>query len=187
MPPEKPAVLESQIVAKSRLFTVERLELRFSNGVKRSYERLVGHGQSPGAVMVVALADSEHALLVEEYCAGSADYQLCLPKGLIEPGEAIIDAANRELQEEAGFAARELEYLTDLGLSPAYMSQRIAVVLARGLYEQRLPGDEPEPMRVDKVNLRQLYEFAYHPQFSDGRALAALYLVRDLLQRRGEL
>jgi len=187
MPPENPEILSRQIVAKSRLFTVERLELRFSNGVERSYERLVGRGQTPGAVMVVALADSEHALLVEEYCAGSADYQLSLPKGLIEPNEDFLTAANRELQEEAGFAARKLEYLTDLGLSPAYMSQRIAVVLARDLYKQRLPGDEPEPMRVDKISLHNLYSLVGNPQFTDGRALAALYLVRDLLQQRGEL
>jgi len=187
MPPEKPKVLASQIVAKSRLFTVERLELRFSNGVERSYERLVGRGSVPGAVMVVALIDNEHALLVEEYCAGSADYQLSLPKGLIEPDEDFLTAANRELQEEAGFAARKLEYLTDLGLSPAYMSQRIAVVLARDLFEQSLPGDEPEPMRVDKISLHNLYSLVGNPQFTDGRALAALYLVRDLLQQRGEL
>ncbi|KXU38924.1 ADP compounds hydrolase NudE [Ventosimonas gracilis] len=187
MPPTPPKILSSQIVAKSRLFTVERLELRFSNGVERSYERLVGSGQIPGAVMVVALADREHALLVEEYCAGSADYQLSLPKGLIEPGEDFLAAGNRELQEEAGFAARNLEYLTDLGLSPAYMSQRIAVVLARDLYQQRLPGDEPEPMRLDKISLHNLYSLLSNPQFTDGRALAALYLTRDLLQQRGEL
>jgi len=188
MPPSPPEILSSQIVAKSRLFTVEQLELRFSNGVERTYERLVGRSATPGAVMVVALeADNQHALLVEEYCAGSADYQLSLPKGLIEPDEDFLTAANRELQEEAGFAARTLEYITDLGLSPAYMSQRIAVVLARDLYAQRLPGDEPEPMRVDKVNLHNLFSLVGNPQFTDGRALAALYLVRDLLQQRGEL
>jgi ADP-ribose diphosphatase len=53
------------------------------------------------------------------------------------------------------------------------------------LYEERLEGDEPEPMRVDKVNLRELSSLALNPQFSEGRALAALYLTRDLLTQRG--
>jgi len=61
------------------------------------------------------------------------------------------------------------------------------VVLARDLYPQTLPGDEPEPLRVDKVSLRELSALIQHPQFSEGRALAALYLVRDLLEQRGEL
>jgi ADP-ribose diphosphatase len=67
------------------------------------------------------------------------------------------------------------------------MSQSIAVVLARDLYEKRLPGDEPEPMRVDSVDLYELSELIGRENFTEGRALAALYLVRDLLEQRGEL
>jgi ADP-ribose diphosphatase len=93
--------------------------------------------------------------------------------------------ADRELKEEAGYGAHQLEHLTELSLSPGYMSQKIQVVLATDLYEERLEGDEPEPMRVDKVNLRELSSLIEHPQFSEGRALAALYLVRDLLTQRG--
>ncbi len=95
-------------------------------------------------------------------------------------------AADRELKEEAGYGARKLELLTELSLSPGYMSQKIQVVLARDLYEERLPGDEPEPLGVEKVSLREISSLLQHPQFSEGRALAALYLARDLLGQRGE-
>lgn len=183
---QKPTVLAREIVARSRLFAVEELQLRFSNGVERTYERLVGKGQGYGAVMVIAMLDADHAVLVEEYCAGVDEYQLSLPKGLVEPGEDILEAANRELKEEAGYGARQLEHITELSLSPGYMSQRIQVVLARDLYEESLSGDEPEPMGVDKINLRELSSLAQNAQFSEGRALAALYLVRDLLTQRGE-
>ena len=183
---EKPQVLAREIVASSRLFRVEELQLRFANGVERTYERLVSKGSGYGAVMVVAMLDAEHAVLVEVYCAGTDDYQLSLAKGLIEPGEDVLVAANRELKEEAGFGAERLELIAELSLSPGYMSQKIQVVLARDLYAESLPGDEPEPLRVDKVNLRELSALAQHPQFTEGRALAALYLVRDLLTQRGE-
>ncbi|MEE1925495.1 ADP compounds hydrolase NudE [Pseudomonas sp. 148P] len=182
---QKPTVLSSEIVASSRLFRVEAVQLRFSNGVERTYERLVGRGNGYGAVMIVAMLDSEHAVLVEEYCGGTDEYEMSLPKGLIEPGEDVLAAANRELKEEAGYGARQLEHITELSLSPGYMSQKIQVVLATDLYEEHLPGDEPEPMRVDRVSLRELSALAQHPQFSEGRALAALYLVRDLLTQRG--
>ena len=183
---QKPTVLAREIVASSRLFRVEEVQLRFSNGTERTYERLVGKGSGHGAVMVVAMLDAEHAVLIEEYCGGTDDYQLSLPKGLIEPGEDVLVAANRELKEEAGFGAHELEHITELSLSPGYMSQKIQVVLARNLYEERLPGDEPEPMRVERISLRELSSLVQHEQFSEGRALAALYLVRDLLIQRGE-
>lgn len=183
---QKPDVLARAIVAKSRLFTVEELQLRFANGVERTYERLLSRGLGYGAVMVVAMEDAETVLLIEEYCAGTDGYELSLPKGLIEPGEDALAAANRELKEEAGFGARQLEYLTGLSLSPGYMSQCIQVVLARDLYPERLPGDEPEAIRVERFSLRDISRLAMAENFSEGRALAALYLVRDLLTQRGE-
>ncbi len=183
---EKPTVLSREIVANSRLFRVEQVQLRFSNGAERTYERLVGKGSGYGAVMIVAMADAEHALLVDEYCGGTDDYQVSLPKGLVEPGEDVLVAANRELKEEAGFGAHKLELITQLALSPGYMSQQIHVVLAQQLYEERLPGDEPEPLGLERVNLRELTALAHNPRFSEGRALAALYLARDLLIQRGE-
>ncbi len=184
---QKPTVLASEIVATSRLFRVEQVQLKFSNGAERTYERLVGRGSGYGAVMIVALADDGRAVLVEEYCGGTDRYELSLPKGLVEPGEDILVAANRELREEAGFAAGRLEHLGELSLSPGYMSQKIQVVLARDLYHAPLPGDEPEPLTVEYVDLRQLLGLMDEPRFSEGRALAALYLARDLLAQRGEL
>ncbi|NGE24615.1 ADP compounds hydrolase NudE, partial [Klebsiella pneumoniae] len=131
-----------------------------------TYERLVGRGAGYGAVMIVAMIDEDHALLVEEYCGGTDEYELSLPKGLIEPGEDVLAAADRELKEEAGYGARQLEHITELSLSPGYMSQKIQVVLATDLYEERLEGDEPEPMRVERVNLRELSQLAQNEQFS---------------------
>ena len=165
---QKPTVLAREIVASSRLFRVEEVQLRFSNGVERTYERLVGRGAGYGAVMIVAMIDEDHALLVEEYCGGTDEYELSLPKGLIEPGEDVLAAADRELKEEAGYGARQLEHITELSLSPGYMSQKIQVVLATELYEERLEGDEPEPMRVERVNLRELSQLAQREQFSEG-------------------
>ena len=99
---------------------------------------------------------------------------------------ATLSTSEGELKEEAGFGARRLELLTELSLSPGYMSQKIQVVLARDLYPEQLPGDEPEPMRLEQVSLHELSSLVQHPQFSEGRALAALYLARDLLTQRGE-
>ena len=97
---KKPQILQRHLVAQSRLFRVESLELRFSNGVERTYERLMPGGS--GAVMLVALLDNDTIALIREYGGGIEDYTLTLPKGAIDLGESLREACNRELQEEIG-------------------------------------------------------------------------------------
>ena len=92
---KKPEILNRHMVAESRLFRVESIDLRFSNGVERTYERLVPGGS--GAVMMVALLDDETIALIREYGGGVEDYTLTLPKGVVDLGESMRDACNREL------------------------------------------------------------------------------------------
>lgn len=158
---------------------VEELDLEFSNGERRRYRRLVAQG--PGAVIVVAMPDPEHVLLVREYAAGMQRYELGPVKGAIDPGECAIEAGNRELMEEAGFGAKRLELLRELAQSPSYMTHTAQVVLARDLYEKRLPGDEPELMEVVRWPLAKLGELVTREDVSDGRAIAALFIAREWL------
>ena len=176
---KKPQILERHIVAQSRLFRVESFDLRFSNGVERTYERLVPGGN--GAVMLVALMDDDTIALIREYGGGIEDYTLTLPKGAIDMGESLRDACNRELQEEIGFAAREFIFLKKLSLSPSYMSGGIHVVVARDLYESRLEGDEPEPLELVPWKLKNLSELYCREDFTEGRALAAITLAQAYL------
>ncbi len=159
---------------------VEELDLEFSNGERRRYHRApaIGHG----AVIVLPLRDADTALLIREYAAGTHRYELGLVKGKIDPGETPEEAANRELKEEIGYGARDVRVVRRISLAPTYMGHETVLVLARDLYEERLPGDEPEPLEVVPWRLDALHELALEPDFSEGRSIAALFLVRELLR-----
>ncbi len=161
-------------------YRMERLDLEFGNGERRRYERL--HGRGHGAVIVVPLLDAETVLLVREYAAGVHRYELGLVKGRIDAGEAPLQAANRELQEEAGYAARSLRILRSITLAPGYMSHQTHLVLARDLYPQRLPGDEPEELELVPWKLDALHELVRREDCSEGRSIAALFIAREWLQ-----
>ncbi len=163
---------------------VEELDLEFSNGERRLYRRVIAQG--PGAVIVVAMPDPEHVLLVREYAAGVDRYELGPVKGAIDPGETPEVAANRELMEEAGFGARDVRVLRTLALSPSYMTHHADIVLARDLYPQRLEGDEPEPLEVVSWPIADLGALVLREDMSDGRAMAALYIAREWLAREHE-
>ncbi|EAR61146.1 ADP compounds hydrolase NudE [Neptuniibacter caesariensis] len=179
--PVKPEILKVTNTANSRLFKVEEIELRFSNGVERTYERLANRGR--GAVMIIPVTEDNEVLLIREYAVGLEDYTLTLPKGLIDPGEDEHQAADRELKEEAGFGSHKLDTLKVMTSAPNYMGHKITAVVARELYPCRLQGDEPEEMEVVKWPLEKLDQLLLDEDFTEARAIAALYMTRSFLQK----
>lgn len=161
---------------------IEELDLEFGNGERRRYTRMKQRG--PGAVMIAALPDPDTVLLIREYACGVHRYELGLPKGRIDAGETPLEAANRELKEEAGFGGHRLTLLRPMTLSPAYMGHQTHLVLAEDLYPERLPGDEPEEPEVIPWKLDALHELMLREDCSEGRALAALFIVREYLRLR---
>lgn len=176
--PRKPKVLNRRIVAQSRLFRVEEVDLEFENGARRTFERVPGGVDS---VMIVPMLDSDTVLLIREYGAGSDRYELGLPKGVVEAGEDPLQAANREIQEEIGYGARDLRMIKRLSLVPGYIEHHSLIVLARDLYAKRLPGDEPEPIEVVPWSLRNLDALIARDDFDEARSLAALLVAMRVL------
>mgnify|MGYP000944383800 CR=1 FL=1 len=174
--------IHAVIDEESGPFRRQELDLEFSNGERRRFQRLLSGGH--GAVVVVPLLDDDTVLLVREYAAGVHRYELGLVKGRIDAGETPLQAADRELKEEAGYGARTLDVLRAMTLAPTYMSHQSHLVLARDLYPERLPGDEPEELEVVPWKLAELDALMLREDFSEGRSLAALFIAREWLQRR---
>lgn len=180
--PTPPRILKRRTVARSRLFRIEQLDLRFANGVERVYERLGGAGY--GAVVIVPVTTGGEVLLVREYGAGSNRYHWGLPKGAVDPGEDLAVAAERELKEEAGHGARRITALKRIYLNPFYMERELDIVLAEDLYPESLPGDEPEPLASTSWPLERLGELLARYEVNDALSITALYLARDHLASR---
>lgn len=181
---KKPDILSTRVVAQSRLFRIEAVDLRFSNGVEVEYERLRGSG-TVGAVIVVPMLDPETVLLIREYGVGLERYELGLPKGRVEAGEDFLEAANRELMEEVGYGARTMTPLRALSLAPGYLGHRTQVILAEGLYPETMEGDEPEPIEVVPWPMADFEQLVLNEsELSEGRSIAALYMARSHLTLR---
>ncbi|MEE9352279.1 MAG: ADP compounds hydrolase NudE [Thiotrichaceae bacterium] len=177
---KKPTIHQKQIVASSRLFNIEQLDLEFSNGEKRQYERLVSRGN--GAVLIVPMLTNDTVLLIREYCGGTGRYELGLPKGKVEKGEEIIPAANREIMEEVGYESTNLEVLKVVSLAPQYMQHVTHIVLARELSPKREEGDEPEELEVVPWKLSEIELLLERDDFTEARSIAALYIAKKHME-----
>jgi ADP-ribose diphosphatase len=180
--PKPPIIHATRDVHDSHFLHVEQLDLEFSNGERRIYERLKGGGL--GAVIIVPMQDEDTVLLVREYGAGVGRYELGLPKGRLDRDETAEQGADRELKEEIGFGARKLKILHNLSLSPSYMTHMAHVVLAQDLYPERLEGDEPEELEVVPWKLTDLHTLIARDDVTEGRSIAALFMAREYLAGR---
>jgi ADP-ribose diphosphatase len=178
--PKNPKIFNKKKIAETRLFCIEEMDVVFSNGEQRQYERLT-RNQSSGAVLIVPILDNETVLLIREYSAGVDRYELGLPKGKIDDGESVLNAANRELKEEVGYGAKKLHHLTSLSLAPAYLAHMIEIVIAEDLYVEKLQGDEPEELEVIPWKLDNIQGLLETGECTEARSIAALYMTKDFL------
>lgn len=179
---KRPTILATRDAPDSPLRRAEEVDLEFSNGERRTYQRLRGSGF--GAVLIVAMRDPETVLLVREYGVGVDRYELGVPKGRLDRDETAEQGADRELKEEVGYGARKLKILGTLSMSPSYMTHLAHVVLAEDLYPERLQGDEPEELEVVPWRIDELHELIARDDVTEGRSIAALFMAREYLAGR---
>lgn len=178
----KPKINKRTEIAKTRYFRIEEVDLEFSNGEKRIYERLSNRSQ--GAVLIIAFTASDEFLMIREYAVGMERYELTLPKGKIDAGEDIITAANRELIEETGYRANKLTHLHSLSLASGYSTHFTHVVLAEELEPESAEGDEPEPLEVIPWSFSCINDLLQEDECSEARTFAALYICQQHLLLR---
>ncbi len=180
-----PEVLGRRRKKVSRFFTVEELDLRFSNGQERTYEKLVGGN---GAVEIVPW-DGKHFLMTAEYACGFERYELGFVKGKIDGGETPEQACERELEEEIGYGFTDCIKLKDvMKVAPGMLSLRMHSFLCTGIYEKKLDsGDEPEPIDLIKVSPEEARQLVFDPHspLTESRAIACLALAMHALGMLG--
>ncbi len=86
--------------------------------------------------------------------------------------------------EEVGYESGKLTFLKGLSLAPSYLSHVTSIILAEDLSPHREEGDEPEELEVVAWNISELDDLLMQEDFTEGRSIAALYLVKSFLANR---
>lgn len=123
-------VTAQRTLGKGRLFDLvsDTVDLGDGGVVQRDY---LDH---PGAVAIVALDENDRVLLIRQYRHPVRGYLWETPAGLLDiPGEPLVEAAARELAEEADMTAARWHTLVDFYTSPGNSNEALRIFLARDL------------------------------------------------------
>ena len=161
----------SEQIWKGRLLDVrrDRVSLPDGNAAEREY---IVH---PGAVMVVPCLDDGRYVMERQFRYPLRRVFIEFPAGKLEPGEAPLDCARRELVEEAGYAAREWEYMGVLHPVISYSTERIEMWRAWGLEHVGRKLDDGEFLDIVTLSHDELLAAFDRGEITDAKTVAALF------------
>ncbi len=166
-------LIESEQIFKGTIFAVERDRLREESGFEIVRE-VVRH--SGGAGCLPLFPDGRIAL-VKQYRHPTGRELLEIPAGKIEAGEAPIETAARELEQEIGFRAGRIEPLADFYSTPGFCEERLYVYLATELTEVEQNLDHDEFVEVVYLSLAEAVKMAARNELEDSKTIIALLLA----------
>jgi ADP-ribose pyrophosphatase len=170
-------LLKSEITYKGRAFSVRLEHLLTPDGKTVKYDIV----QHIGSISIVPVDENGQLYFVRQYRHAAQQDLLELPAGTLEDGEPPAEAAAREIREEIGMAAQNIQEIGSFYLAPGYSTELMHVFLATGLTHDPLDPDADEYLSVEKMSVAKAFELAENGQLLDSKSLAALLIARKYL------
>ncbi|MBX3421264.1 MAG: NUDIX hydrolase [Pirellulaceae bacterium] len=165
---------------ESDRFRIERVEYELDSGQVAARDVI----QHPGAAVVIPVLPDGRICLIRNYRV-AVDAQLIeLPAGTLEPGEPPLQTAARELTEETGYRAGQIQPLLTMCMSPGILNECMHVFLATQLEAGSCDLQDGEQIETWLVTPRQAIELLQSNEIKDAKTVAALlYYLRFVAQQ----
>ena len=165
--------LKSKLLHEGRHFSFHRDEVELPSG-HRTQRNVVRH---PGAVAIVPVLPDGRVVMVRQYRYAAGKELLEIPAGTLEPDEPPLECARRELIEETGYEAGEMEILLSCYMAPGYSSEVIHLYLAGGLREVGGESEPDEELAVEKLDLGSAQELIKANVIEDAKTIIGILSI----------
>ena len=164
--------MQTRTVYGGNLFNVEVKSWTDARGRGISRE-IVRH---PGAVVIVPALDRDRLVMIRNHRVAVDEELLELPAGKLEPGEESARAAERELEEETGYAAGAIAPLGEFYTSPGLTDELMRAFVASDLRPVGQRLEAGERIRVEIMDRAEVMRRIDGGEIRDGKTIAALML-----------
>jgi ADP-ribose diphosphatase len=172
-----PGKISGRRAYTGRIIAVDSDTVRFPDGSVGELDMI----RHPGASAILPFltdpaGENPQLLLLSQYRYAAEQFLYEIPAGRLEPGEDPRDCAVRELREETGCAARQLDFLVTIYTTPGFTDERIHLFMATGLERGATAHEADEFMTIETVTLSNALQLIREGRIPDAKtALGILY------------
>jgi len=131
----------------------------------------------PGASAVVPVKDDGTVIVIRQFRHAAGGFIYEIPAGKLNPGEDPLDCASRELEEEIGYRAENLELLTSLFTAPGFTDEVIHVYKATGLVKGQQQLDQDEVLEILEWPMDKAIAEIKNGTIRDAKTMVGLQMV----------
>jgi ADP-ribose pyrophosphatase len=172
-----PGTVDSRRIYTGRVLNLDIDRVRFPNGSVGELE-MIRHSGASAVVPFLSdpAGEDPQLLLIKQYRYAANDYLYELPAGRLDPGEAPLDCAKRELREETGCSAGSVEYMYTMYTTPGFTDEKIHLFLASDLSYGETSHEADEFLELETMTLSRALELIRDGVIRDAKtALGILY------------
>ena len=169
--------ISSEIIYQGRLLDVRRDEVRLPNGNISTREWI----KHPGAVCMIPQLPDNRIALIRQYRYPVQQEMIELPAGKMEENENPEACAMRELEEEIGFRAEKLTFLTHIYPAIGFADELMWLYMAENLVKTISNQDEDEFLEIMPTPLKKALKMVWHGEITDAKTIIGILWAERLL------
>ena len=167
----KETKIDGELAYDGNFLKVSRDRVKLPDG-KITQREFIRH---PGAVVILALFDDGRVLLERQYRYPNDQVFIEFPAGKIDPGEASLACAKRELEEETGYTATDWHYVCTIHNAIAYSDEHLDLFLARGLTAGDARLDDGEFLETFTTTIPEALEMVKRGEITDVKTVIGTF------------
>lgn len=166
----------TEMLYEGSVLNLRKDQVTVKNGV--SFREIIEHN---GGAVIAAVTNEGKMIMVKQYRKPAKRVVFEVPAGKIDPGEEPLATAKRELQEETGYTADNVQFITSFYPTVGYSEEQLYLFIAQGLTAGETSFDEHEAIDLEEVEITVLHDMVMRGEIHDAKSIIAILMVHDMI------
>ena len=167
----------SEKIFSGRLIDLYFDHIELPNG-KSSTREWIKH---PGAVCIIPILPNGNLCLIRQYRYGPRAEFIEIPAGKLDVGEDPLVCAKRELEEEIGYIAGKLTFLTNIHPAIGFSNEKMWMYLAEDLILSKQNLDQDEFLELYPLPVKKAIDLIYEGKITDVKTVIGILWLDKFL------